>query len=88
MRHRYLPTFITAVGLVLLAACQTSTPAADPAVVPVDAPSTTPTPAPMMDQQADVPTLTPVKSALEATDPATVQLGSGEPLLVEFFAFW
>ena len=34
------------------------------------------------------PTLLPVKSALEATDPSTVQLASGEPQLVEFFAFW
>ncbi|OGO65561.1 MAG: hypothetical protein A2Z45_10390 [Chloroflexi bacterium RBG_19FT_COMBO_55_16] len=30
----------------------------------------------------------PVKEGLEASDPATVQLASGKPQLVEFFAFW
>ena len=29
-----------------------------------------------------------VKTAMEATDPSTVQLASGTPQLVEFFAFW
>ncbi|HWQ84310.1 MAG TPA: hypothetical protein VN363_07075 [Anaerolineales bacterium] len=29
-----------------------------------------------------------VKAGLEATDPTTVQLASGEVQLVEFFAFW
>jgi hypothetical protein len=29
-----------------------------------------------------------VKTGLEATDPSTVQLASGKPQLVEFFAFW
>lgn len=27
-------------------------------------------------------------SALKATDPASVELGDGQPKLVEFFAFW
>jgi hypothetical protein len=30
----------------------------------------------------------PVKMALEATDPSTVSLASGELQLIEFFAFW
>lgn len=30
----------------------------------------------------------PPKSGLEATDPSTVDLSSGSPQLVEFFAFW
>ena len=30
----------------------------------------------------------PVKTGLEATDPASVVLASGKPQLVEFFAFW
>ena len=34
------------------------------------------------------PTRKPVKSELEATDPATVKLASGRPQFVEFFAFW
>lgn len=29
-----------------------------------------------------------VKTELEATDPGSVQLASGKPQLVEFFAFW
>jgi len=41
----------------------------------------------MLDTPA-APTLVPVNSDLEATDPATVDLASGSPLLVEFFAFW
>ena len=38
--------------------------------------------------QAAAPTLVPVKTALEATDPGSVTLASGGPVLVEFFAFW
>ena len=30
----------------------------------------------------------PVRTELEATDPTTVSLTSGRPILVEFFAFW
>jgi hypothetical protein len=35
-----------------------------------------------------VPTDTPIDPRLHATDPTTVQLASGGPLLVEFFEFW
>lgn len=28
------------------------------------------------------------RAGLTATDPNSVQIGSGEPLLIEFFAFW
>jgi hypothetical protein len=34
------------------------------------------------------PTARPVRTELAATDPATVDLASGRPTLVEFFAFW
>ena len=41
---------------------------------------------------ADAPAVAPaevkVKTALEASDPATFRLASGSPQLVEFFAFW
>lgn len=30
----------------------------------------------------------PVKTQLEASDPATVVLATGQPQLIEFFAFW
>jgi hypothetical protein len=29
-----------------------------------------------------------VRTGLEATDPMTVALGTGKPVLLEFFAFW
>ncbi len=38
-----------------------------------------------------IPTLEAVptpRQDLQATDPGTVQLASGEPMLVKFFAFW
>jgi hypothetical protein len=34
------------------------------------------------------PTARPVRTELAATDPATVNLASGKPTLVDFFAFW
>lgn len=34
------------------------------------------------------PTPRPIRTALEATDPTTVNLAIGRPTLVEFFAFW
>lgn len=37
---------------------------------------------------AQEPTPLPVRNALEATNPTTVQLASGKVQLVEFFAFW
>jgi hypothetical protein len=36
-------------------------------------------------EQANPP---PVKTELQATNPATVNLATGEPQLIEFFAFW
>lgn len=44
-------------------------------------------PAPAEDQggTTDPP---PIKTGLEATDPATVKLASGELQFIEFFAFW
>jgi hypothetical protein len=36
-------------------------------------------------EQASPP---PIKTALEASDPARVNLASGKPTLLEFFAFW
>jgi hypothetical protein len=36
----------------------------------------------------DLPAQPAVKTGLEATDPGSVQLASGRPQLIEFFAFW
>ena len=37
---------------------------------------------------AGQPAVATVRTELHATDPATVNLASGKPTLVEFFAFW
>lgn len=37
---------------------------------------------------AEEKTPPPLKTALEATNPSTVELGAGKPQLIEFFAFW
>jgi hypothetical protein len=72
-------------------------------VVDVEPPSATPLEAQIeaVDDptlQAEVPTAAPTatevdsprepREGLEATDPATVVLASGEPQIIEFFAFW
>jgi len=38
--------------------------------------------------EAPVIVVTPRGNDLEATDPSTVNLASGKPQLIEFFAFW
>ena len=50
------------------------------------APAATYTPFPYPGPGAEKPPA--VKEGLEASDPAMVQLASGKPQLVEFFAFW
>ena len=40
---------------------------------------------PLLTSLAPTPTIRP---GMEATDPNTVSLSTGEPTLVEFFAFW
>ena len=49
-----------------------------------------PTAAPETEPTAEVVLALPTSrgSELEATDPATVNIASGEPQLIEFFAFW
>ncbi|HEX9681020.1 MAG TPA: hypothetical protein VGA32_06170 [Anaerolineales bacterium] len=50
------------------------------------APTEEPSPAPALPPTAG-PTPT-VRPGMEATDPTTVVLASGDPTFVEFFAFW
>ena len=52
----------------------TAAPAEEPSPVPALPPTAGPTPT--------------VRPGMEATDPTTVVLASGEPTFVEFFAFW
>jgi hypothetical protein len=58
----------------------------DDTPLPVQEETPTQEPEPQVEEIAEVKP-TP-KSGLEATDPTTVSLASGEPMLVEFFAFW
>jgi hypothetical protein len=53
-----------------------------PTVVDTSGSATSPSPVP---EESTPP---PLKTALEATDPSTVELGVGKPQLIEFFAFW
>ena len=85
---------VVALCAVVLAACGAPAPTAviepeiKPTVVSTTAPSLPPaaldTPAPSV-EVAPTPTL---RQGQEATDPATVNLASGKPTLVKFFAFW
>lgn len=95
---------LTAVGWILLAACQAGqtadvaepalpaprqpTVASDDALAQVAEPTDQPVP-----ESPDLAAPEPaapiqVRTGLAATDPSTVDLASGTPTLVEFFAFW
>jgi len=75
-------------GLVEVTATPTSeiiTEPAQPTVTPESAQSITETPELAGNEP---PTQPAVKAGLTATDPGSVQLASGRPQLIEFFAFW
>jgi len=82
-------------AVVLLTACEPAEPAPTPTLPPepsVPALATEP-PAPVATEPPQValtetPTFIPRGPNLEASDPTTVDLASGTPVLVEFFAFW
>ncbi len=85
---------IVIVGLIL-AACAPAAgaPAAAPAATATTAPLPATEPAAALPTQAPATVapavaVTPRGDALEATDPRTVVIGAGQPVLVEFFAFW
>lgn len=99
MKTRFFPTLI--LFAVLLTACApaagTETPV-QPAVTPVVViePSATPMPstgasATEAPQVAEAPTVLPIATSrgpnLEASDPSTVSLASGQVQFVEFFRF-
>ncbi len=69
-------------------------PALPAATLPVQLPPTQVVNSTAIPTQSLQPTATPpasrkeIKAGLEASDPSTVQLASGEIQLVEFFAFW
>jgi len=94
-------TALFGIGLVVLSACSGVTMPAQPdagvlpataTIAPIsDAGGAAPTPTAIvpdgMQQQAPVATPT-ARPGLEATDPDSVDLASGKPTLLEFFAFW
>lgn len=89
------------IGLVVLSACSGGTQPAQPdaGVQPATATATpisdsggaaaTPTAVVQDGMQQQAPVATPTaRPGLEATDPDSVDLASGKPTLLEFFAFW
>lgn len=54
----------------------------------VEASSPAPGTAPTLQVAPTQPAAPTIRTELAATDPATVNLASGKPSLVEFFAFW
>jgi hypothetical protein len=88
-------------GLVVFSACSGVTLPAQPnsgeqpataTVTPIsDAGEAAPTPTAVVPDgmQPQAPVATPTaRPGLEATDPDSVDLASGKPTLLEFFAFW
>lgn len=89
-----------ALAVLLASACAPTAPSSPAAVdasatpVSVDSPASTATPLPVQPEATSVPTeaaAQPVATSrgpdLEATDPTTVKLASGQLQLVEFFRF-
>ena len=91
--HSRIIGLVALTGLIM-AGCQGAapgTPTQAAALPPTAVPSASATPAPaaVTDSEATMaPTPRPVRTALEATDPTTVNLAVGRPTFVEFFAFW
>jgi uncharacterized lipoprotein YajG len=79
---RTISLLMLAVGVWLLAACANSAQTPTSGAYP---PSGEAIPDPAAESSPAKPT---PRAAMQATDPATVQLAAGKPQLVEFFAFW
>ncbi len=59
-----------------------------PAAATVTEPQPTATTQPSAPTPSEAPPTPTLRPELQATDPTTVDLASGKPTLVEFFAFW
>jgi PBP1b-binding outer membrane lipoprotein LpoB len=90
--HRTRSISLLAIVGLLVAGCRpqaaTSTASAAPLAQVSVAPEDTPTPQAEPSLASPAATAKPIRTELEATDPTTVNLASGGPTLVEFFAFW
>ena len=69
-------------------AVEASAPTASSPTEAVAAATDAPLPAPTEAPPAQEPPPVPVKTGFVPTNPETVQLASGHPQLIEFFAFW
>jgi hypothetical protein len=96
MRIRFFPWTTGLVTVLVLIACSPApldAPAAEPVIVPTQTASQGSTPTPEIVSYLPTPTIEVLPAAtsrgpdLEATDPATVSLASGQLQLVEFFRF-
>ncbi len=99
-KHRILALSFLMVSVILVSACTGSAGPADQSVIEAPsgegagpaAPAADEPAAPAADEPAEVEAepqeIVQPRQELEATDPATVSLASGQPQIVEFFAFW
>jgi hypothetical protein len=92
-RKRSIALYMLAAALFALSACTTPAdlapaPTATPAADEVESDSAPAEEPQEQAQAAETPLPRVPRQALEATDPSTVVLASGQPQLVEFFAFW
>jgi hypothetical protein len=95
VRTRIAAAFLTlSVLAALLSACGPAATPTDALAIATQAASSTPAPEvfgtlPPATEGSASPGPTPTaRSGQEATDPTTVNLASGKPSLVKFFAFW
>ncbi|MCQ3936634.1 MAG: hypothetical protein DPW18_06260 [Chloroflexi bacterium] len=97
MKPRFIFWTFNLVAVILTASCAPAAvtePPAAAATIPVEQSTSTAAPTPLTESTAavtDAPTIQPIATSrgpsLEATDPSTVSLASGQLQLVEFFRF-
>jgi len=89
--NRFL-ILVLAVALLLGACAPAAVPTAAPEAAPPEPlpqPTAPEAAAPAESAAPESSSATPTaRAGLEATDPTTVALGAGKPVLLEFFAFW
>jgi hypothetical protein len=97
--RKYQPIVIVGVVALLAVACQSAPPSAEQVVQPTqpaieaatfpqENQSSAPTSEPIVPVDLEPGPLVVVRTGLAATNPANVNLATGTPKLVEFFAFW
>ena len=99
-RRNYNLVLVLLMSALVLVACKPLVVATQPPPTPIPSespvpqepeatPAVRPAPTETMPAQAEIVVPKPGRRyGLAATDPASVNLGGGTPVLVEFFAFW